>query len=83
MDNVRINTMIDNFKYKTLEVIDTILWVLDGKFGRRVLKPKYRRIWRCITWGSLAILFFVYVLIPFFEFWDKVVRITNYVHWGC
>ena len=28
MDKVRINTMIDNFKYKTLEVIDTILWAL-------------------------------------------------------
>ena len=83
MDKVRINTMIDNFKYKTLEVIYTILWALDGKFGRRVLKPKYRRIWRCITWGSLAVLFFIYVLIPFFEFGNKVVRIINYVHWGC
>lgn len=55
MNKVRINTAIENFKYKTLDVIDTIFEALDGKFGRRVLKPKYRRIWRCITWGSLAI----------------------------
>lgn len=83
MNKVRINTSIENFKYKALNVMDTILWALDGKFGRRVLKPKYRRIWRCITWGSLAILFFIYVLIPLFDFWDKVVITTNYVIWGC
>lgn len=83
MDKVRINDRIENFKCVILEVLETILCVLDGKFGRRVLKPKYRRIWRCITWGSLAVLFFIYVLIPFFEFWDKIVRIINYVHWGC
>ena len=82
MDKVRINSRIENFKYNTLEAIDTILWALDGKFGRRVLKPKYRRIWRCITWGSLAVLFFIYILIPLFEFWDKVVSVINYIRWG-
>lgn len=83
MNKVRINNRIENFKFNSLELLDTILWALDGKFGRKVLKPKYRRIWRCITWGSIAVLFFIYVLIPFFEFWDKVVRIINYVRWGC
>lgn len=82
MNKVRINSRIENFKYNALEMIDTALWALDGKFGRRVLKPKYRRIWRCLTWGSLAILFFVYILIPFFEFWDRVVSAINYIRWG-
>lgn len=81
MNKVRINTALENFKYKALDVIDTILWALDGKFGRRVLKPKYRRIWRCITWGSLAILFFIHILIPLFEFWDRVVDTINYIRW--
>lgn len=82
MNKVRINTATENFKYKALEVIDTIFWALDGKFGRRVFKPKYRRIWRCITWGSLTILFFVYILIPIFEFWERVVSVMNYILWG-
>ena len=81
MNKVRINTALENFKYKALDVIDTILWALDGKFGRRVLKPKYRRIWRCITRGSLAVLFFIYILIPLFEFWDRVVDTINYIRW--
>ena len=82
MNKVRINSRIENFKYNALGMIDTILWALDGKFGRKVLKPKYRRIWRCITWGSLAVLFFIYVLIPLFEFWHRVVIAINYVYWG-
>lgn len=82
MNKVRINSRIENFKYNAFEALDTILWALDGKFGRRVLKPKYRRIWRCITWGSLAVLFFIYILIPFFEFWDRVVSAINYIRWG-
>lgn len=82
MNKVRINSRIENFKHNALEMIDTVLWALDGKFGRRVLKPKYRRIWRCITWGSLAVLFFIYILIPFFEFWDRVVSAINYIRWG-
>lgn len=82
MNKVRINSRIENFKYNAFEALDTILWALDGKFGGRVLKPKYRRIWRCITWGSLAVLFFIYILIPFFEFWDRVVSAINYIRWG-
>lgn len=82
MNKVRINCRIENFKYNALEKLDTILWALDGKFGRRVLKPKYRRIWRCITWGSLLVLFFIYVLIPFFEFWDEVICAVNHIRWG-
>ena len=82
MNNIRINSRIENFKYNVLEALDIILWALDGKFGRRVLKPKYRRIWRCITWGSLAILFFIYILIPLCEFWNRVVSIINSIRWG-
>ena len=82
MNKIRINSRIENFKYNALEALDKILWALDGKFGRRVLKPKYRRIWRCITWGSLAVLFFIYILIPLFEFWDRVVSVINYIRWG-
>lgn len=83
MNKVRINTALENFKYKTLDVIDIILWGLDGKFGRRVLKPKYRRIWRCITWGSLAVFTFIYVIIPILNAWQRLVDIINYVRWGC
>lgn len=81
--NAKVNHIVENITYIVLDWFIKIIEVLDGKFGKRVLKPKYRRIWRCITWGSLAVLFFIYVLIPFFEFWDKVVRIINYVRWGC
>ena len=60
----------------------TVLKAVDGRFGKRVLNPQYRRWWRVMTYGALAFLFFRFVVCPFFDWWDGVVRFLNYVIWG-
>ena len=60
----------------------TVLKAVDGRFGKRVLIPQYRRWWRVMTYGALAFMFFRFVVCPFFAWWDKVVAFLNYVIWG-
>ena len=59
-----------------------ILYAIDGRFGNKVLKSHYRIYWRLFTYGTLAILFIRFVMVPFFNWWDGVVRLLNYVIWG-
>lgn len=59
-----------------------ILGAIDGRFGKKVLKPRYRKIWQCITYGTLSWLFIRYVMFPFFDWWDGIVSFLNYVIWG-
>ena len=60
----------------------TALKAVDGRFGRKVLKRPYRRVWRVLTYGSLFLLLWNFVIVPFFQWWDGVVRFLNYVIWG-
>lgn len=64
-------------------VVLTILQAIDGKFGKKVLKPKYRIFWRIVTYSGMIYLGCKFVLFPFFEWWDKVVKLMNYIIWGC
>jgi hypothetical protein len=65
-----------------MKTIMKVLYAIDGRFGKKVLKPKYRKIWQCITYGTLSWLFIRYVMFPFFDWWDGVVDFLNYVIWG-
>ena len=67
---------------KQREAMKKILYAIDGRFGKRVLKAHYRRWWRVMTYGVLAFLFFRFVLCPFFAWWGKVVDFLNYIIWG-
>lgn len=69
-------------KLHLMNTIEATFYALDGKFGRYVLKPKYRKWWRCITYGTLTILIFKYVLIPLMEIWQVVVAFLNWWRWG-
>lgn len=62
--------------------MEKVLKAIDGHFGNKVLKPQYRVYWRLFTYGTLFILFFMFVMVPFFNWWDGVVRLLNYVIWG-
>ena len=73
----------ENIKENIALFIIRFFQVLDGKFGRRVLKPKYRRVWRWMTWGTVTILFIVFIFIPFLELLDRIAQIINYIRWGC
>lgn len=56
-----------------------ILYAIDGRFGKKVLKDQYRSWWRLMTYGTLVILF---VMFPILEWWSGVVDFLNYVIWG-
>lgn len=79
-DNECYDTIVRKLKRKP--IYKTIFYAIDGRFGNRVLKPQYRRWWRVLTYGTLAFLFFRFVMCPFFEWWDGVVSFLNYVIWG-
>ena len=72
----------DTMKGKILNMLFLILGVIDGRFGRRVLKPKYRKWWRVATYGTLTILMFIYIVIPFCHYWQMMVDYINWVRWG-
>ena len=55
---------------------------LNGKFGRYRLNQPYRRVWRVITWTTVVVLAWIYVICPFFDWWQGIVNYMNYVVWG-
>ena len=59
-----------------------VLKAIDGRFGNKVLKPQYRVYWRLLTYGTLFILFFRFVMVPLLNCWDGVIGLLNYVIWG-
>lgn len=73
-------------KQVILDRFDAALWAwwegMNGKFGKWVLKPQYRRVWRWLTWGTFVILLFVFVFKPLMDWWDGVVNYLNYWRWG-
>lgn len=73
-----VNKIVNNSK----AVIKPLMEFVDGRFGRKVLKRPYRRVWRVLTYGSLFLLLWNFVIVPLFRWWDKVVDFLNYVIWG-
>lgn len=55
---------------------------LNGKFGRYRLIQPYRRIWKIITWTTVMVIAWIYVVCPFFDCWQRIVNHVNYVIWG-
>lgn len=72
----------DTLKGKFINVLVAILYAVDGRFGKWVLKPEYRTWWRVATYGTLIVLFFIYIFIPIMDWWQGVVDYINYVRWG-
>lgn len=56
--------------------------VMNGRFGKRRLKKPYMYVWRFLTWGTFVWVGFAYVIVPFFNWWGRVVAFLNYVIWG-
>ena len=64
-----------------LNFLITLAKAIDGRFGNRVLKPKYRKSWQFLTYGILSYLLFL-LLDRFFTWWGGIVDMLNYVIWG-
>ena len=56
---------------------------LNGRFGRKVLKQPYRRVWRIVMWSAFIYLFTTQVMFRIIEWWQPIVDKMNYVIWGC
>lgn len=55
---------------------------LNGKFGRYRLNQPYRKVWKIITWTTVSVFAWVYVICPLFSWWQGIVDFLNYVIWG-
>jgi hypothetical protein len=73
--------MIKVFDFCAKYVI-VVINFLNGKFGRYRLNQPYRRVWRVITWTTVVVLAWIYVICPFFDWWQGIVNYMNYVIWG-
>lgn len=62
--------------------IMVVINFLNGKFGRYRLNQPYRKIWKVITWTTVSVFAWVYVICPFFSWWQGIVDFLNYVIWG-
>ena len=62
--------------------IMVVINFLNGKFGRYRLNQPYRKVWKIITWTTVSVLAWVYVICPFFSWWQGIVDFLNYVIWG-
>ena len=82
-----------NIKFRIMEALDALLCALsdilhkvysfcNGRFGRKVLRQPYRRIWASIWFVLFIWAFLSWVCVPFFEWWDGIVRFLNHVIWG-
>lgn len=65
-----------------LSIVVAILQLIDGRFGKRVLKRKFRICWRVVTYSMVIVFLWTFIITPFFEYWDKVIDFMNYVIWG-
>lgn len=55
---------------------------LNGRFGKRVLRQPYKKIWQVVMWNLFIYLFSTKVVFPILEWWQGVVNYMNYVVWG-
>lgn len=65
-----------------LSIVVGALQFIDGRFGKRVLKPKFRMIWRIVTYSVMAMLLWKFIVFPLFEAWERMVSFVNYIAWG-
>lgn len=65
-----------------LSIVVAVLQFIDGRFGKRVLKRKFRICWRVVTYSLVMIFLWTFVITPFFDAWGRVIDFMNYVIWG-
>lgn len=63
-------------------IIVGALQFIDGRFGKRVLKRKFRIFWRFITYSLVMVFLWTFIITPLFDAWDEVVNFMNCVIWG-
>lgn len=70
-------------------VIENVLMVmyysyrfLNGRFGKKVLRQPYKRIWQIIAWSLFTYFFITKITFPIIEWWQSIVSYMNCVIWG-
>ena len=65
-----------------LSIVVAILQFIDGRFGKRVLKRKFRICWRVVTYSMVIVFLWTFIITSLFEYWGRVIDFMNYVIWG-
>lgn len=63
-------------------VVVTVLHFIDGRFGKKVLKRKFRLYWRIVTYSISFIFLWILVINPFLDAWIELVNFLNHIIWG-
>lgn len=82
MSQVIKNFILDVVVENVLAALYHLYRFLNGRFGKRVLRQPYRRVWQIVMWSLFIYLFTIKIMFPIMEWWDGVVRFLNYVIWG-
>lgn len=64
-----------------LSVLVTMFQFIDGRFGKIVLKNKFRNYWRVVTYSLVGVFLWKLLIIPLFDSWDKVIDFMNCIIW--
>lgn len=64
-----------------LSVLVTMFQFIDGRFGKIVLKTKFRNYWRVVTYSLVGVFLWKLVIIRLFDSWDKVIDFMNCIIW--
>lgn len=82
MAHVIKNFVIDVVLENVLAALYHLYRFLNGRFGKRVLRQPYKRIWQVVMWSLFIYLFTTKIMFPIVEWWTGVVHFLNYVIWG-
>lgn len=69
------------FLYQVAVFVASAINVMNGRFGKKVLKRKYRIGWKIFTYTAFVICV-MGIMFKFFELWDVIVSFLNHVIWG-
>ena len=54
---------------------------LNGRFGKKVLRQPYKRIWQIVAWSLFVYFFTTKIMFPIIGWWQRIVDCMNYVIW--
>lgn len=60
------------------ELLEILFKLFNGSF---IKMYELRIVWRVLTYGTLIIALFVYVISPLMDWWQGVVDYLNYIRW--
>lgn len=77
MKRFMIDVVIENVLIATYHLYR----FLNGRFGKKVLRQPYKRIWQIVAWSLFVYFFTAKIMFPIIEWWQGIVNCMNHVIW--